>query len=88
MIIKFLRSSSFQQEDMTSALILWQRHNVEIVTDPSFAEEETLQLLGSIPSQLMSTELLPWLQLVLPSLVQFDRERVPLVIEWIIRKAA
>lgn len=73
---------------MTSALILWQRHNVEIVTDPSFAEEETLQLLGSIPARLKSIELVPWLQLVLPSLVQFDRERVPLVIEWIIRKAA
>ena len=73
---------------MTSALILWQRHNVEIVTDPSFAEEETVQFLGSIPTDLKSTALLPWLQLVLPSLVQFDRQRIPLVIEWIIRKAA
>ena len=73
---------------MTSALILWQRHNVEIVTDPSFAEEETMQLLGSIPSDLKSPELLPWLQIVLPSLVQFDRQRIPLVVEWIIRKSA
>lgn len=73
---------------MTSALILWQRHNVEIVTDPSFAEEETLQLLGSIPSDLKSANLLPWLQLVLPSLVQFDRDRIPLVVDWIIRKSA
>ena len=61
---------------------------MEIVTDPSFAEEETLQLLGSIPSNLKSSILLPWLQLVLPSLVQFDRQRIPLVIDWIIRKAA
>lgn len=73
---------------MTSALILWQRHNVEIVTDPSFAEEETLQLLGSIPDGLNSAVLLPWLEIVLPSLVQFDRQRIPIVIEWIIRKAA
>lgn len=73
---------------MTSALILWQRHSVEIVTDPSFAEEEALQLLGSIPSNLKSTTLLPWLQHVLPSLVQFDSDRIPLVIDWIVRKAA
>lgn len=73
---------------MTSALILWQRHNLEIVTDPSFAEDETLQLLGSIPKDLNSSVLLPWLQLVLPSLVQFDRDRIPLVVDWIIRKAA
>jgi hypothetical protein len=76
------------QEEMTSALILWQRHSVEIVTDPSFGEEETLQLLGSIPSDMKSAILLPWLQHVLPSLVQFDSERIPLVIEWIIRKSA
>ncbi|KAK4002762.1 hypothetical protein OUZ56_004564 [Daphnia magna] len=75
-------------EEMTSALILWQRHSVEIVTDPSFAEEEALQLLGSIPSNLKSTTLLPWLQHVLPSLVQFDSDRIPLVIDWIVRKAA
>ncbi|EFX79172.1 hypothetical protein DAPPUDRAFT_304960 [Daphnia pulex] len=75
-------------EEMTSALILWQRHSVEIVTDPAFGEEETLQLLGSIPSDMNSTILLPWLQHVLPSLVQFDSERIPLVIDWIIRKAA
>lgn len=73
---------------MTSALILWQRHNVEIVQDTSFAEEETMQLLASIPSDLKSEVLLPWLQLVLPSLVQFDRARIPLVVDWIIRKSA
>ena len=73
---------------MTNALILWQRHHLEIVTDAYFAEEETLQLLGSIPKDLKSSILLPWLQLVLPSLVQFDRDRIPLVVDWIIRKAA
>jgi hypothetical protein len=84
----FIISVIYFQEEMTSALILWQRHSVEIVTDPAFGEEETLQLLGSIPSDMNSTILLPWLQHVLPSLVQFDSERIPLVIDWIIRKAA
>ena len=73
---------------MTSALILWQRHNVEIVTAPSFAEEEAQQLLGSIPTNLRSSALLPWLQLVLPSLVQLDSDRINLVVEWITSKAA
>ena len=76
------------QEEMTSGLILWQRHGVEIVTAPAFAEEETQQLLGSIPLRLKSDALLPWLQLVLPSLVQFDPDRVSLVVEWIVRKSA
>jgi hypothetical protein len=79
---------------MTSALFLWQRHSVEIFTDPALEEEETLQLLGrntsplGTPSDMNSTIFLPWLQHVLPSLVQFDSECIPLVIDWIIRKAA
>ena len=73
---------------MTRGLILWQRHNVEIVTAPSFDEEETKQLLGSIPAGMKSDALLPWLQLVLPSLVQFDPDRISLVVEWIVQKAA
>ena len=76
------------QEEMTRGLILWQRHNVEIVTAPSFDEEETKQLLGSIPAGMKSDALLPWLQLVLPSLVQFDPDRISLVVEWIVQKAA
>lgn len=73
---------------MTSALILWQRHAVEIVTAPSFAEEEAQQLLGSVPSDINSSLLLPWLQLVLSSLVKLDSARIPLVVEWITNKAA
>ena len=73
---------------MTSALILWKRHNVEIVTAPTFDEDEAAAVLGSIPKDLESNTLLPWLQLVLPSLLQLDAERIPLVVEWIIRKAA
>lgn len=72
---------------MTGGLIVWQRHSVDFVPETSYSEDETSQFLGSIPTCLKCDSLLPWLQLVLPSMFQLDSECIPMVVDWIERKA-